>query len=327
MKIQLTIIGLGQIGSSVGMALANYKDKIFRVGHDKSRDAINLAKKRDSVDKLALTLSGSVKNADIVLLALPFQEIYPVLKHISQDLKPDTLVIDTSPLKVPVLAWAEELIPEGCHYAGFSPVIDAAYLDECEHGPEVAHADLFKDNLMGIIGGKKSSEKAVNMASNLAQLLGASPYFIDAAEMDGIMSMTHLLPQITAAAMLKLTGDATGWREAQKVAGKAYSHMTNSFSHDDMPEALAASLCVNQENTTRLINDLIQKLIEIRDLTEAQDQDELEYSFLKLQKGRDLWMSDRRESRWIETPKIEANQRGFLNQMLGFRGLKPPTEG
>ena len=87
MKTQLTIIGLGQIGTSVGMALNKYKDQIIRIGHDKHRVIGNRAKDLDAVDKITLTLSGSVKDADIVLIALPFHEIYPVLEHISQDLK------------------------------------------------------------------------------------------------------------------------------------------------------------------------------------------------------------------------------------------------
>ena len=35
MTIQLTIIGLGQIGTSIGLALAKHKNLVTRVGHDK----------------------------------------------------------------------------------------------------------------------------------------------------------------------------------------------------------------------------------------------------------------------------------------------------
>ena len=35
MPVQITIIGLGQIGASMGLALAAHKDAILRVGHDK----------------------------------------------------------------------------------------------------------------------------------------------------------------------------------------------------------------------------------------------------------------------------------------------------
>ncbi len=326
MTIQLTIIGLGQIGASVGMALAKYKDTIFRVGHDKSREAVNLAKEKRAVDKIALTLSGAVREADIVLLALPFQETYDVLKHISSDLKEDALVIETSPLKMSVLGWMKELLPETCHYVGYTPVIKADYLDECDFGPEAAHEDLFRENLIGVVSAPNASNKAINMATNLAQLLGALPYFSDAAEMDGLMSMIHLMPQVVSAAMLKISLDAPGWREARKVAGKPYYQLTNPFGQDELPEALAASMINNQENTTRLINDLIQALVEIRDATDTAEQGELEESFTKLQQGRDLWLADRRDGSWIDVPKVESRSEGVLSQLLGFRGPKQPKE-
>ena len=326
MKIQLTIIGLGQVGASAGLALAKHKESILRVGHDKSRNAVNLAKENGAVDKIALTLSGAVTEADIVLLALPLQEIHEVLEHIGQDLKDDALVIDTSPLKMPVLGWVKEFLPDTCHYVGFTPVINAEYLDECDFGPEVAHEDLFKDNLIGVVTSQTASNKAINMATSLAQLLGALPYFSDAGEMDGLMSMTHLMPQVLAASLLKTSLDAPGWREARKVAGKPYYQLVNPFGQDELPGALASSLINNQENAARLINDMIQSLIEIRDLVDTADQAEMVESFTKLQQGRDLWLADREEGKWIERPKIETRKRGILTQMLGFRGPKPTRE-
>lgn len=326
MKIQLAILGLGQIGSSVGMALAKYKENIHRVGHDKSRKAVNFAKENDVVDKITLTLSNAVKDADIILLALPLQEIQPVLEHIALDLKEGALVIDTAPLKVPVLGWIEETLPERANYVGFTPVIKAAYLEEWKYGPEVAHADLFENSLIGLVSGRKTTEKSINMAINFAQLLGATPYFSDAAEMDGLMSTTHLLPQLLAASLLKISLDSPGWREARKFAGKIYSQLTNSFGQDDLPGELASAVINNQENTIRLINDLIRSLIDIRDLTETSDQEKLDEIFTKLQQGRDLWLADRRENRWIETPKTEVSRPGILSQLLGFRGPKTTPE-
>ena len=308
------------------MALAKYKESIHRIGHDKSREAITFAKENDVVDKIALTLSNAVKNADIVLLALPFHEIQPVLEHIGQDLKEGALLIDTSPLKVPVLAWVEESLPERANYVGFTPVIKAEYLEECEYGSQVAHADLFEDSLMGLISSRKTNEKSINMAINLAQLLGATPYFSDAAEMDGLMSRTTILPQLLAAALIKNSLDSPGWREAKKVAGKAFSQMTNSFGQDDLPDALASAVINNQENTTRLINDLIRELVELRDLIESSGQEELVEKFTKSQQGRDLWLADRRENRWIETPKTQISRPSMLSQLLGFRGPKAAPE-
>ena len=34
MSTQISVIGLNQVGASIGLALSAYKDKLVRVGHD-----------------------------------------------------------------------------------------------------------------------------------------------------------------------------------------------------------------------------------------------------------------------------------------------------
>ena len=323
MKIQFTILGLGQIGTSVGMVLADHKEQFVRVGHDKSPGAAKQAKEKNAIDKVATTLSEAVKNADIVLLALPFQEIYPVLKHIAQDLKEDALVMDTGPLKQPVLKWAEELLPQNRYYIGLTPVIDSPYLEDLDFGPQTAQKDLFSNSLMAVISGTRSSEAAVNAAVSLVQLLGASPYFTDPSEIDGLMTMTHIMPRLLAAALQKTIHDAPGWREARKFAGKAYTQVTNPLTQDDAPGALAAAVIYNQENTTRVMNDVIRTLVEIRDLSETPGQKELEELFTQLQKDRELWWVDRRESSWTDIKMSEIPRRTLISQLFGI-GRRDP---
>ena len=327
MTIQLTILGLGQVGTSVGMALSEHKDAILRVGHDKSRKAVSFAKENDAVDRTALTLSGAVKDADIVLLALPFQEIYPVLEFIVEDLKEDVVVMDTAPIKNPVIGWVKELLPEGTHYIGLLPVIKADYFEEFGHGPETAHEDLFEGNLMAVVTGHTANEKAIKLAADFVQLLGATPYYADPMEIDGVMSMTHLMPQLLAAVMLDISQNAPGWREGRKFAGKAYSQMTNSFGKDEITGALAAAIAFNRENSTRLINDIIRSLVELRDLEITPGQDQLADNFQKLQQDRDLWLDERRNSPWVEAPKTKIPPReSFVSRFLGFRSHKPGRE-
>lgn len=318
MKIQLTILGLGQIGTSVGMVLEEFKDQIIRVGHDKSRENANQAKDKNALDKISSNLSSAVKEADIVLLALPFQEIYGVLETIAQNLKEEALVLDMGPLKGPVLKWAEELLPENCHFVGLTPVINFNYLEEIGFGPETAHKDLFENCFMGVVAHSRTSKKAVNRAVNIVELLGAAPYFSDPVEIDGLMTMTHIMPRVVASALLKISLDTPGWREARKVAGKAYTQVSNSLTQLDAPGALAASLIYNQENTTRLLNDLIRTLVEFRDLTDTPGQKALTEMFTKLQEDRGLWWDERRLSRWIGAEMSEIPKQSLLKQLLGI---------
>lgn len=74
MTTQITIIGLGQIGTSIGLALAKQKESILRVGHDKESKTARTAKKMGAVDKVFINLFSAVENADFIVLALPLDQ-------------------------------------------------------------------------------------------------------------------------------------------------------------------------------------------------------------------------------------------------------------
>ena len=71
MKTQITIIGLGQIGASIGMALAQKQDLIYRIGYDVNPKVMRQAPKLGAVDKTSSNLRKELQTTDVLLLALP----------------------------------------------------------------------------------------------------------------------------------------------------------------------------------------------------------------------------------------------------------------
>ncbi|HSQ40138.1 MAG TPA: prephenate dehydrogenase/arogenate dehydrogenase family protein, partial [Anaerolineales bacterium] len=130
MTIQVTIIGLGQMGGSIGLALAAHKEKIQRVGHDKDADAARAAQKAGAVDTVQFNLPASVEQADIVILSLPLNEVRDTLNFIRADLKEGAVVLDISPSRRQAEAWARETLPSGRYYLGLIPAINPARLLE-----------------------------------------------------------------------------------------------------------------------------------------------------------------------------------------------------
>ena len=231
MTIQITIIGLGQIGASIGMALADRKESIERVGHDLDPGVAKQAQKRGVVDRSEFNLPRSVENADVVLLTVPVDQMRETLEIIAPDLKEGCVVLDTAPVKDAVIVSAGELIPAGRFYVGLVPVINPKYLLETTAGLDAAHADLFQGGLMAIITPRGATSEAVKLATDLAKLVGATPLFFDMVELDSLMAATHLLPLLLSAAMLNSTVDQPGWIEARKVAGRAFAEVTSRFQH------------------------------------------------------------------------------------------------
>jgi prephenate dehydrogenase len=129
MPVQITIIGLGQTGASLGLALAAHKERVFVTGHDKEFSAERLAKQKGAVDATNHNLPASVENADLILLAIPVHQLRETFGFIAQDVKQDAVVIDLCPVKSEVANWAKELLPAHCHYVGLAPAI----------GPIISH--------------------------------------------------------------------------------------------------------------------------------------------------------------------------------------------
>ena len=76
MAIQITIVGLGQIGASMGLALANRPELLRRVGHDRDLKTARQAEKLGALDRVEMNLPKAVRGADLVVLSLPVDQIH-----------------------------------------------------------------------------------------------------------------------------------------------------------------------------------------------------------------------------------------------------------
>lgn len=325
--IQLTIIGMGQIGTSLGLALAKHKDLVKRIGHDKNPEVARQAEKLGALDKVEINLHQAVRGADLVILALPMDQMRETMAAIAIDLKEGAVVMDTGPVKAAVAAWAGEMIPNGRFYIGLTPVINPDYLHTPEAGIESARADLFQGGVMAVCAPPRANSEAIKLAADLTRLLGAAPFFADMMEMDGLMAATHLLPQLMAAALLNSTLEQPGWREARKVTGRAYAKAVAPLVQLNQPDTLATEAMLNRDNVLRMLDGTLAALQAIRDDLNAQDQNALEQRLTRAHQGGENWWQQRRAGDWITSeglPAIETpSAADILGRMLGFGGRKP----
>jgi prephenate dehydrogenase len=323
MSVQVTIIGLGQIGSSIGLALKSHEVNVDRVGHDKDPQAAKESQKMGAVDDVKYNLPASVREAKIVILALPLAAIRETLEVIAPEIQEGTLVLDTAPAKATVAAWAKELLPQGRFYIGLTPAINPEYLHGTEFGVKAARADLFDRGLMVVNAPTGIPGNVFNLAMELVYLLGAIPLLMDTAEADGIFSAMHTLPQLAAAALLDATLDRPGWQEARKLAGRPYAAVTSGVAYHDDVTSLREIALENRENIVRLLNAYISSLISLRDEIDSNDRAAVTDRLQDALGGRIRWFDERVAAEWLkgETQPIDAPSFGErVNQML-FGGL------
>jgi prephenate dehydrogenase len=326
MGIQITLIGLGQIGASIGLALSDHTDLVQRVGHDREPGIARKAEKMGAVDQAELNLPASVREADLVVLALPMDQIRETMEIIAPDLREGTVVMDTSPVKEIVAAWASELLPPERYYIGLTPVINPAYLHDVDSGLEAARADMFKGGLIAIAAPPRTNSEAVKLAADLTRLLGSSPLFIDPLEVDSMMAATHLLPQILAASLLNATVDQPGWREGRKLAGRGYAEATGPLVQLSEPKTLSASVLFNRENMLRVIDGTMAALQSIRADIQEENGDALEERLERARRGREKWWRQRQANEWAgpeATASVELPTSSEVFGRLFGLGRKP----
>jgi len=327
MTVQVTILGLGQIGTSIGLALGEAKDQVTRVGNDKEPDAWKNAQKLGAVDKVLVNLPDAVENADVVILAVPVDELRLTIEAIAPYLKAGSVLLDASPVKTQVTRWVEELVKgEDRYFLAITPAINPKYLLEPDRGSASAQADLFKDSVIMVTGPSGVDESAVTLTENLIRLLGATPLFADPLEVDGLLSSSHLLPELLAMALVNITTGQPGWSDGRKLAGQMFARMTEPVYFFEEKRKLGQAALYNRDNALRMIDNLIMELRDLREEIVEGDADRLHERFDRARKERQSWWAQRLSNKW-ETKGDKTPPMPTIGESLGrLIGLRPKRE-
>ncbi len=313
MNTQITIIGLGQIGASIGMALKDNKN-IKRVGCDKDTAVAKAAQSLEVVDEIK-NLPAAVKDAAIVVLCLPLSEIREMLRHIGPWLADNAIVMDTAPIKSGVNQWAKEFIPTGRFYIGLVPGINSHYIASLEFGLNAAMPDLFNKGIFAVDVPPNTPENIVNLVLDFCRLLGAKPMLTDMLESDGLMTSVHVLPQLAAAALLNATIGQPGWQEARKLAGRPFAGVTSGMAYHDDANSLREAVLANRTSTVHALDILIAALKGLRDDIEHGNEEGVSARLNEAGKDREAWLDERGEADWLKRAAIRKRCPAFANSL------------
>jgi prephenate dehydrogenase len=325
MTVQVTVLGLGQVGTSIGLALAKQKAQITRVGLDRETDTAHKAEKMGAFDRISPNLRAAVENADIVILAVPLDEIKETLQSIAPELKEESVVMDTSPLKVAVAAWAKEVLSAKRYFVSITPSLNPLYLDYLDNGPDSAHEDLFENSLMVVTHPSDTPADAIQLACDLVALLGAQPLFADDSESDGLQAAQHQLPRLVSAALLNAATTQPGWKEGRKLAGALFARVTSAAETFDERELLGQAALLNRENVLRVIDNLLEALQQLRQAIADQDSQALQKLLEQARTSRIDWMGQRMTAKW-DTTFAQVSMPSALERLGRLIGLRDRTK-
>ena len=189
---QITIIGTGLIGSSLGLALKKKKIANSIIGIDKSKINLRNALRNKSIDESRLKIDSRVNESDIIFLCVPVSLIDQITRELIPFLKKDTIVTDVGSVKD---CFHKETIKK---YKNYFHIVPGHPIAGTEHsGSQYAVDELFK-NKWCIITPINNNKKPVNTVSNIWKAVGMKISIMSVQEHDKIMSITSHLPHLIA---------------------------------------------------------------------------------------------------------------------------------
>ncbi|MGB6369551.1 MAG: prephenate dehydrogenase [Atribacterota bacterium] len=278
---KITIIGVGLIGGSFGLALKENRPNFKIVGVDK-QEVIKKAIVRGAIDEGTVNLEEGVKEADVVIMATPVKTILGLLPQINSFLKKGCLVTDTGSTKAKIIETANQVLPQDIHFIGGHPMAGSE-----EYGIESANPHLFQDRTYILTPTKKSNLIAIEKIFSLIKMIDANRLILDPLDHDRIVGVVSHLPQIMAVSLINMVSELVQKENNNnyfKAVGEGFKDMTRIALS---PCKIWEDICdTNKEAILEMIQQFKQYLNLVEDKL-TNDPEGLKEEFQKARKLRE----------------------------------------
>jgi len=213
---RVTIIGLGLIGGSLGLALKKKRIAKEVIGVSRHAPTIREAVRRKAVDSGAVNPIAGVRASEIVVLATPVDLIVPTAKRVAGVLRPGTVLTDVGSSKTEIVRALEKGLPRHVAFVGGHPLAGSD-----QRGLDAANEKLFNGSTCVLTRTGRTSLKALEKVKRLWQPLVKKIEVTTPQRHDVLVASASHLPHLLAFALAGATPD-----EAAKLGLKSFKDVT-----------------------------------------------------------------------------------------------------
>ncbi len=259
----MTIIGVGLLGGSAGLAIKRAWKGAYVAGVGRRRESLKQALKVRAIDSAHLEAAGPASHSDLIILATPVGAFGHYLKEIAPVLKKGAVVTDVGSTKATVVRTAEAILGRGGPFVGSHPIAGSEL-----KGPAFARVDLFAGATCILTPTATTPAALVRRVERFWKILGMRTVRMNPAAHDRAMAAVSHLPHALAALLMLLPP-----RAALAVSGKGLADMTRLASGD--PEVWRDIFLTNRQAMLANIDELDHRLMVLRDLIDVGDPEGL----------------------------------------------------
>lgn len=309
--MQVALVGLRAVATSIGLALHEAGQEITLVGHDPDRERSGRAKRLGAVDRLDRDVVRACEQADVVVIDLPPAGVRQALEILADTLPKGVLVVALGEVLGPLLDEAQTLLTESSGFVAGHLVGPSLFGEMAD--PTAA---CFEGACFFLASLEGTAAEALDRAAGLAAALGTDACFITASEHDGLAAVGSQLPLATAWALLRVATTEAGWRDRKHALGGGFAAAT-AFLQGDR-DGMAEMMVANAEPLALWLGELANTLDELRERLVVGDVEGVESLLAASAEARERWLAREPENRRPEVPPIT-----WRDLLLGGLGRRP----
>ena len=271
----LTIVGVGLIGGSIGLAAKKrgVARRVLGVGRDPHQ--LELARRLGAIDAGTLDLADAARTADCMVFCAPVDRIAGQIKDAAVHCKAGTILTDAGSTKREIVQAVEADLPGYLGFVGGHPLAGSE-----KKGVEHGHADLFVQRCTVLTPTEMTAKEALASVQSFWQTLGSRVRIMAPADHDQALALTSHLPHLLASVLAGILPDdwseltASGFRDMTRVASGDPVLWTPIFQH-------------NRQAVVAALDQLEDRLREIRQALANHDVFRIDQFLAQRKKVRD----------------------------------------
>lgn len=275
----VTIVGVGLIGASLGLALkqAGVVNRVLGVG--RSKENLNQAIRMGAIDEV-VDLIEATKQSDVIVLCMPVAQMRAAFEIIEPYLEPRTMLTDVGSTKGDVILAAKELLgKKACQFVPAHPIAGGA-----QHGAGAAKADLFLGKQTILCPLQENSPQDTDLIEGFWQSVGAVVKRISCIQHDAIYAAVSHLPHILSYALMVSVVNSEDAEQKLGHVGAGFKDFTRIAASS--PEMWRDICLGNQSAILKELDRYLAIVGHMRKLIEDNDGEGIEKLFKKASQAR-----------------------------------------
>lgn len=273
---RVAFIGLGLIASSMFWAIKRAGLVGEVTGYARSQQTRDTARRIGLCDRICDSAIEAVKDADLVVLAVPVGAMAEIAQEIGPHLKPGVTVTDVGSVKRAVIDAVAPHLPDNVHFIAGHPLAGT------EHsGPESGFAELFDYRWTLLVPVENSDEAAVARLQEFWQGIGAYVEVMDADHHDLVLAVTSHAPHLIAYTMVGVADDLRRVTDTEviKYSAAGFRDFTRIAASD--PTMWRDVFLNNKDATLEILGRFTEELFALQRAIRTGDGDHLHDYFTR----------------------------------------------